>query len=123
MKIPKNFQRVLLSSIAAAAAALFVADSRIKRDPRKLLEKAVGEAVEKWKNRLSLSREQAEELRKKLTDSAYRKNEVLASRISRGEKDEQLKELQKTEDNELKEIFTDPQYDLYRHILEEEGKR
>lgn len=88
-----------------------------------MLEKAVGETAESWKNRLSLSEEQAEQLRKKLIDSAYRKSEVLASSMAREEKDRRIKELQEREDGELREIFTEPQYDLYTYILKEEGNR
>lgn len=122
MKLPKKIQALLFSAVAAATAALFVSDSRIKRDPKKLLEKAVGETAEKWINRLSLSREQAEELRKKLIDSAYRKSDVIQSDLKKAEKKQRVKELNEQENLELKEIFTDPQYDLYTHILEEEDR-
>lgn len=122
MRLPKKVQAILFSSLAAAAAALFVSDSRIRRDPKKILEKAVGETTEKWRNRLSLSREQAEELRKKLIDSACRKSEVIQSGLQKAEKKKRIRELNERENQELKHIFTDPQYDLYIYILKEESK-
>lgn len=122
MKLPKKIQALLFSALAAATAALFVSDSRVKRDPKKLLDKAVGETVEKWVKRLSLNKQQAEELRKKLIDSAYRKGDVIQSDLNKAAKKKRIRELNEQENQELREIFTDPQYDLYTHILEEENK-
>lgn len=122
MKLPKKTQVLLFSALAAFTATLFVSDTRIKRNPKKLLEKAVGETAEKWRNRLSLTKEQAEQLRKKLIESAYRKTDVVQSRLQKAEKDARMRELNEQENQELRVIFTEPQYDLYIYILKEEQK-
>lgn len=119
MRLSKNVQVLVFSSIAAVTTALALAGNKLQKDPAKLLQKTVGDATKKWKERLFLTREQTELMQKTLTDFASRKHKVLQIKINEHGKKERLKELQLLENEQIRTFLTDSQYDSYLEIISE----
>ncbi|GHA33647.1 hypothetical protein GCM10007103_14000 [Salinimicrobium marinum] len=119
MRLSKNVQVLVFSSIAAVTTGLALVGNRLQKDPGKLLKNTVEDATTKWKKRLFLTPEQTELMRKNLKDFALRKHKVLQIKINEHGKKERLKELQLLENEEIRKFLTDSQYDSYLQIISE----
>ncbi len=123
MRLSKNLQVLLFSSIAAATTALALTGNRLQKDPEKLLAKTIEDVLRKWKKRLFLTAEQTELMRRTLKDFALRKNKILEVKINRDGKKERLQELQLLENEEMRKFLTDSQYETYLHSISEGVKQ
>lgn len=119
MRFSKQNQLLIFSAVAAATTALAFARDYLQTDPEKLIKKTVEEALQKWKEVLFLTPEQTERMRETLTKFAYKKNSILRLKINRDGKKERMREIQLLENEEMRKILTDSQYDQYVTILAE----
>lgn len=118
MRLYKNKEIILVSAVAALSLGLAFFGDRFRND-KKLIEKTIDEAVQKWKNRLFLTQEQTHLMRSTLIEFAQKRNEIYQLRIQKDGKEERLRELQLRENEEMKKFLTASQYESYVTFLSE----
>jgi len=116
MKINRNYQILIVFTVAFLTTAIAVSQNMIQQDPDKQLKEAAREAVEVWENELSLSAKQADLMERKIIEFAMKKNRLIQSKMREEAKTERLRRLQELEYKDMRDILTQPQYDRYMEI-------
>lgn len=113
MKIKGIYRYLLLFCIAFLTGAAAISQTMIQPEPSQELEEAAREQAEMWDEELSLTAEQLALMEDKIIEFAMKKDQVLQSDIGEEEKSQQLIELQESENRDMRDILTKPQYDRY----------
>jgi hypothetical protein len=98
------------------------AQSIIQDDASRQVEMAAKDRAEKWNDELALTAKQMVLLEKKFIEFDLKRLKVMDADISQEEKVARLKNLKILETKDIRDILTQPQYDRYLLLLEEEGK-
>ena len=98
------------------------AQSIIQDDASRQVEMAAKDRAEKWNDELALTAKQMVLLEKKFIEFDLKRLKVMDADISQEEKVERLKNLKILETKDIRDILTQPQYDRYLLLLEEEGE-
>ncbi len=98
------------------------AQSIIQDDASRQVEMAARDRAEKWNEELALRAKQMILLEKKFIEFDLKRLKVMDADISPQEKVERLKALKILETKDIRDILTQPQYDRYLLLLEEQAK-
>lgn len=123
MKINKNYQIIIVFTVAFLTTAIAVSQNMVQQDPDKQLKEAAREAVEVWEEELSLSAKQADLMEKKIIEFAMKKNRLIQSKMREEAKTERLRRLQELEYKDMRDILTQPQYNRYMEISRKRIKK
>ena len=93
-----------------------------QNDPTPQMEMTAAERVEKWDEHLSLRTKQETLMRKKFVEFSIKREKLMNEDISEEERLNRLKDLKILETREMRDILTQPQYDRYIRIMEEEAE-
>ena len=88
-------------------------------NPDRELRKAAEETAAMWQDKLALTSKQADLVERKLIEFAIKKNRLLQSKMREEAKTQRLKRLQELENKDMRDIMTQPQYDLYIRLQKE----
>lgn len=116
MKINKNYQIMIVFTVAFLTTAIAVSQNMVQQDPDEQLKEAAREAVEVWEEELSLSAKQADLMEKKIIEFTMKKNRLIQSKMREEAKTERLRRLQELEYKDMRDILTKPQYEKYLEI-------
>lgn len=95
----------------------------LQGDASRDLEQAARDAAEKWAVELAMSAKQTALMEDKLVEYALKKQETLNSKMREENKTRRLLELEYAENKSMQDILTQPQYERYLFLLEQEGRR
>ena len=124
MKNIKTMQLILGLTFTFLFTALGSAQDITQNKPHEEIEIAAKDRVNKWDDELSLTAKQALLLQKKFVEFDIKREEVFNANIpEEEEKLNRLKDLKILETREIRDILTQPQFDRYIRLLEEEAKR
>lgn len=123
MKINKNYQIIIVFTVAFLTTAIAVSQNMVQQDPDKQLKEAAREAVEVWEEELSLSAKQADLMEKKIIEFAMKKNRLIQSKMREEAKTKRLRRLQELEYKDMRDILTQPQYNRYMEISRKRIKK
>lgn len=122
MKKKRIIQFTLSFIIAVFISTAGSAQSIIQDDASRQVEMAARDRAEKWNEELALRAKQMILLEKKFIEFDLKRLKVMDADISAEEKVERLKNLKILETRDIRDILTQPQYDRYLLLLEEEAK-
>lgn len=116
MKIKRNYQLIIVFTVAFLTTAVAVSQNMTQQDPDKELKEVAREAVDFWEKELVLSPKQVDLMEKKIIEFAIKKNRLIQSKMREEAKNERLAELQQLEYRDMRDILTEPQYEKYLKI-------
>ncbi len=119
MKIKRNYQILIIFTLAFFTTAVAVSQTMTQKDPDKELEDAAKEAVEFWDSELGLTTKQARLMEKKILEFVIKKNKLIQSKMREEAKTERLKRLQELEYKDMRDILTKPQHEKYMRLSKE----
>lgn len=122
MKIKRNYQLIIVFTVAFLTTAVAVSQNMMQKDADKELKEAAREAVDFWENELALSPKQVDLMEKKIIEFTKKKNRLIQSKMREEAKNERLRELQQLEYRDMSDILTQPQYDRYLKISQQQIK-
>lgn len=122
MKIKRNYQLIIVFTVAFLTTAVAVSQNMMQKDADKELKEAAREAVDFWENELALSPKQVDLMEKKIIEFTKKKNRLIQSKMREEAKNERLRELQQLEYRDMSDILTQPQYDRYLKISQQRIK-
>lgn len=117
MRFSKKHQVLLFSSVAVVTAAFALSQDFMRSGFGKLSKQTARKAAEKWKNKLSLSAGQGETLQKTLEKFGLEKDKIIQSKMPKKLMKEQMHRLRTLENEEIKNIFSQSQYERYEKML------
>lgn len=122
-----NFRRtykfILLFGIALLTTTFAAAQTMTQPEPSKELEQAAREQTERWEDELSLTAKQMSLMEEKFIEFAIKKDRVLQSKMREEAKVERLRSLQESENRDMRNILTKPQYDRYLMLQKQKIKQ
>ena len=122
-----NFRRtykfILLFGIALLTTTSAAAQTMTQPEPSKELEQAAREQTERWEDELSLTAKQMSLMEEKFIEFAIKKDRVLQSKMREEAKVERLRALQGSENRDMRNILTKPQYDRYLMLQKQKIKQ
>ncbi|MFD0976947.1 hypothetical protein [Salinimicrobium gaetbulicola] len=116
MKMKRNYQLIIVFTVAFLTTAVAVSQNMTQQDPDKELKEVAREAVDFWEKELVLSPKQVDLMEKKIIEFAIKKNRLIQSKMREEAKNERLAELQQLEYRDMRDILTEPQYEKYLKI-------
>lgn len=119
MKISRNYQILVVFTLAFLTTAVAVSQTMTQNDPDRDLKEAAREAVEEWDNELGLTAKQARLMEKKIVEFAIKKNKLIQSKMREEAKTERLRRLQELEYKDMRDILTKPQFERYMELSRE----
>ncbi|WP_156877200.1 hypothetical protein [Salinimicrobium terrae] len=122
MKTIKNLRTIFSLTFLFLFSTIGSAQDMTQNDPTRQMEIAAQNKVEQWDDHLGLRAKQALLMEKKLMEFAIKREKLMNENISEDEKLNRLKDLKILETREMRDILTQPQFDKYLLILEEEAK-
>ena len=123
MKISKNYQILIVFAIALFTSSVAFSQSILQQSADQELEEAARERAEMWEGELSLSSKQTNLVQSKIIEFAIKKNRILQSKMREELKTERLQRLQVLENKDMRNILTQPQYDRYLFLLDQQIKK
>ncbi len=123
MKISKNYQILIVFAIALFTSSVAFSQSILQQSTDQELEEAARERAEMWEGELSLSSKQTNLVQSKIIEFAIKKNRILQSKMREELKTERLQRLQVLENKDMRNILTQPQYDRYLFLLDQQIKK
>lgn len=126
MKITQRTYRLLiLFCLAIFTTATAVSQTMTQQDPSPEVEEVAREKVEMWEEELGLTAKQMSLMEEKIIEYAIKKDRVLQSKMHEEAKSRSLIRLQESEDGDMRNILTKPQFDRYlllqRRMTREQG--
>ena len=94
----------------------------LQGDAPRDLEQAARDAAERWTVELAMSAKQTALMEEKLVEYALKKQETLNSKMREENKTQRLLELEFAENKSMQDILTQPQYERYLFLLEQEAR-
>ena len=94
----------------------------LQGDASRDLEQAARDAAERWTVELAMSAKQTALMEEKLVEYALKKQETLNSKMREENKTQRLLELEFAENKSMQDILTQPQYERYLFLLEQEAR-
>lgn len=119
MNLSKNYQLILVFSIAFFTTAIGISQTMTQQTPNKDLKEAARETANMWQKELALSDKQADLMEKKIIEFAIKKDRLIQSKMREEAKTERLRRLQELEYKDMRDILTKPQYDRYIALSKE----
>lgn len=116
MRMKRNYQLIIVFTVAFLTTAVAVSQNMTQQDPDKELKEVAREAVVFWEKELVLSPKQVDLMEKKIIEFAIKKNRLIQSKMREEAKNERLAELQQLEYRDMRDILTEPQYEKYLKI-------
>jgi CMP-2-keto-3-deoxyoctulosonic acid synthetase len=113
MKLSKKNQLIIFSSIAAFTSSIVLSRNRFQPGTDRFLEQVSQETADKWEPILGLSFNQKKLMQKKISNFAGKKNAVILSRKSNKSKTALLQKLQELENQEMRSILNNEQFEIY----------
>lgn len=122
MKNIKNLQLILGITFTILFTSVGSAQNLMQNNESKAIEVAAKNEVQKWEEELSLTAKQMMLMERKFVEYAIKREKLVKENIPEEEKVERLKDLKILEIRNMRDILTQPQYDRYILILQQEAE-
>lgn len=124
MKYLKNTYRILIIfTFAFFTTFAMFSQNPLQGEPSPELKEVAKEAAERWQDELALSDKQRELMENKIIEFTMKKNALINSKMREEAKTEGLRELQRAEYKDMRNILTRPQFDLYVKLSQERMRK
>lgn len=122
MKSLKKTGIFFLFTIAFLTSSLGFSQSIMQGNPTPEMRDAAEQKAAKWQDELALTSKQTDLMERKFIEFGMKKQRLLQSKMREDEKTRRLRRLQVLETKDMRDILTQPQFDLYTRMLRKQAR-
>ena len=122
MKSSKKTLLLFLFTIAFLTSAPGFSQSIMQGNPNREMRDAAEQKAALWQDELALTSKQTDLMERKFIEFGMKKQRLLQSKMREEEKTKRLLRLQVLENKDMRDILTQPQYDLYIRLQQKKVK-